>query len=122
MKNKEYKDYAYYQFYDKDGFLKGLENKIVVFAFRWNGYNKHKKQETYNCKIRRYRFKKDQDSLDLCLDCKKPLLDHGLICISDFEGDKLFSKICPGNWILSHKNEIWPCPHSLFKRIYVYKS
>jgi hypothetical protein len=114
----QYKSYQYYDFVDKKNLFKKKAPAVRVFAFRWLGYKKHNKKETVQYRIKRFCFKKQKISKELCKDCSKPLLDHGLICISHFSGEKLWSKLCPGNWILVHRRETWPCPHTLFKRIY----
>jgi len=114
----QYKSYQYYDFVDKKNLFKKEAPAVRVFAFRWLGYKKHNKKETVQYRIKRFCFKKQKISKELCKDCSKPLLDHGLICISHFSGEKLWSKLCPGNWILVHRRETWPCPHTLFKRIY----
>lgn len=105
-----------YQFVDNDGFFEKVKYPVYVQAHKWEKLNTHPHDGGLFKIVKPYNniFKKNEN----CSECEKPNKEHGAIKINDVIERISWVRVCPGDWILLHKNEYWPCPDYLFHQIY----
>ena len=53
-----------------------------------------------------------------CDQCGLAFFEHGAICIAKDQNEEIWSKVCPGDWIIISDHDYWPCPNYLFKKTY----
>tara|TARA_A100001015_G_C14973501_1_gene706189 strand:+ start:1338 stop:1691 length:354 start_codon:yes stop_codon:yes gene_type:complete len=112
---KDIRSETVYELIDKEGIFK--EEKIMVNAFLFSGVSKHPFGDRIEKYVKKYCLKM-KDAERVCDNCDYPIEEHGAICVLKNSEEEIWSKVCPGDWIIFSKFDCWPCPKYLFNKMY----
>ena len=112
---KDIRSEPIYELIDHDGLFDGI--KIHVNAFQFNGISKHPFGDRLEKYVKKHTVRiKSKEKY--CDQCGLAFFEHGAICIAKDQNEEIWSKVCPGDWIIISDHDYWPCPNYLFKKTY----